>query len=151
MTNPYRNEMQIKIGGEEILLRPTFENIAAMEAVMGSVAFLGWKYSRGARLQQESKAQESKAQESKAGHVSLENVIRAMPGITELAQVIYFNQAAHDPEDSTKKKFTLEEIWKLVSAEGVTITKEITLYISKICAGSNEVDEVKAETEEVKA
>lgn len=35
MANKYRNELEITLGGEKILLRPTFENIANLEGNLG--------------------------------------------------------------------------------------------------------------------
>lgn len=127
MENKFRNELEIKIGGETILLRPTFENIAAMESDIGGLAYLGWKFSRGMRLGADGKV-------TKASMLS-EASIRATPTLTECTKVIYYNQAASKPEDATQKKFNLEEIWALVSKEGVAIVKPVTIYLAQVTAG----------------
>lgn len=121
--NKFRNEMEIELGSERILLRPTFENIAAMEANVGSVAYLGWKFSRGIRLGADGKAQVT------------DGAVKALPSLTECAQIIFFNQAATKPDDPTLKKFSLEEIWDLVLQHGSTICKTIVQYLAKITAG----------------
>lgn len=136
--NPFRDEMTIKLGGEAILLRPTFENIAAMEAVVGSIGYLGWKYSKGARLQRDHNA-------------PIDLVIKHMPTLTEVSQIIYFNQAATHPDDPTKKRFTLEEIWDMVRMEGVAVTNPIVGYISRIGLGGSKEEKTEETVEEKKS
>jgi hypothetical protein len=70
MANKFRNESQIKIGGVEILLRPTFENCANLEASLGyGLQALAMKLSEAAK-------------DSKK-----------MPVSTDLVKVVYFCQA----------------------------------------------------------
>lgn len=128
--NPFRNEKKITLGAQEILLRPTFENIAALEADMGSLAYLAYKFSRGARIMREAK---------EAGRVvTSEDVVKCMPSLSDIAKIIFHNQA-------NEPKKTLAEIWDMVSEEGVTCTNAVLEYVSKVAAGKNEVDDVKGE------
>lgn len=133
MENKFRNELEITLGGEKILLRPTFENIAAMESAVGSVQWLTWKYSRGlASTKPNTKTEVT------------EGVVKALPSLSEVAQIVYFNQAAVKPDDATQKKFSLEEVWDLVQAEGARCAGSILVYLGRITAGNKaaEVDEL---------
>jgi hypothetical protein len=130
--NKFRNEMNIKLGSQEILLRPTFENVASMESNVGGLAFLAWKFSKGAR----------------AGNTMSEN-IQGMPSMTECAQIIFYNQAAVNQDDPTKKKLNLEEIWELVQEEGLySVVTSMTIYLAKITSGQKKVDELEAKKTE---
>jgi hypothetical protein len=111
--NPVRNEYEISVGGEVILLRPTFQNIAAMENAVGGLNYLAWKFSRGSIGKQ----------------INVERLVKDLPYMTELAQVIFYNQA--------EKKFTLEQIWELVKAEGADLTIPVSKFLGRITAGSN--------------
>jgi hypothetical protein len=65
MANKYRNEMMIKIGEVEILLRPTFQNCANLEAALGyGIPMLAF---------------------------NLMN--KKLPGLADMVQVIFFCQA----------------------------------------------------------
>lgn len=129
MENKYRNELEVKIGGETILLRPTFENIAAMEENIGGLSYLAWKYSRAT---------------GKDGQA------KALPGLTECAKIIYFNQAATKPDDPTQKKLSLEEVWDLVSKEGVAVITPVLTFLGRITAGQKEDSEPKELSESEK-
>ena len=118
MANKYKNEYEIKMGSETILLRPTFENIADMESNIGGLTYLAWKFSRGMTSMDKVEA------------------IKNMPSITEIAQIIYYNQAARKEDDTTKRKYALEEIWGMVQDEGIRLTKPVTEYLSIITAGN---------------
>lgn len=120
MENKFRNELEIVIGGEKILLRPTFENIASMEANVGSVAYLAWCYSRGLS----------------GGKEAMKN----MPSMSDSAKIIYFNQAATRSDDSTQKKLSLEEIWDLVMSEGVGVARVVVQFLAKVTAGNKVVE-----------
>jgi hypothetical protein len=111
--NPVRNEYEITVGGEVILLLPTFQNIAAMENAVGGLNYLAWKFSRGSIGKQ----------------INVERLVKDLPYMTELAQVIFYNQA--------EKKFTLEQIWELVKAEGADLTIPVSKFLGRITAGSN--------------
>lgn len=128
MGNKFRNEMEIKLGETKILLRPTFENIAATETNVGPIAYLGWKISR-ARAESEKK------------NASLDKALRSVMPLTEIALIIYYNQAATDPNDSTQKKFSREEIWDLVCIEGMGVSKPIIQFIARMVAGGKEIDD----------
>jgi hypothetical protein len=127
MENKFRNELEITLGGEKILLRPTFENIAAMENNVGSVAYLTWKFSRGIR------SVDGKSLASDAA-------VRSMPSMNEAAKIIYYNQAAHKQGDPTLKKYNLEEIWQLILEEGAGVAKHIILFLGRITAGNKAID-----------
>jgi len=65
MANKFRNELEIKVGDVNILLRPTFENCANLEAGLGyGLPMLAWRLSK-----------------------------QQMPSMTDVAKVIYFCQA----------------------------------------------------------
>ena len=119
MENKFRNELEIEVAGTKILLRPTFENIAAMESNVGAVAWLGWKYSRG--------------------H-GTKDAAKSIPPLTECAKIIYFNQAATDPQDATQKKFNLEQTWDLVLQAGAPVVKDVMTYLARLTAGNKSVD-----------
>lgn len=125
MENKFRNEMEIKCGSEKILLRPTFENIAATEANVGALQYLAVKSSRGIK-------------DPKHGLT-----------MSEIAQIIYFNQAATDPSDVTKKKFSLEQIWDLTMQEGLYLFKPILIFLARMTAG-NKYSDLDGMTEEEK-
>lgn len=119
MENKHRNEKLIKIAGEEILLRPTFENLAATENAVGGLPYLSWKLSRGIRHAKE------------------------MIGFTDIAKIIYFNQAATKANDVTKKKFSLDEIWEMVQSEGgLNIMPMVMEYIAHVAAGDKMASEL---------
>jgi len=115
MENPNRNEMLIKLGGVDILLRPSFENIAAMEAKLGGLPYLAFKFS-------------SHGKNSAT--------------LSDCAQIIYFNQAAVNPNDPTKKKLSLDEVWELVSQEGVNVLQPVMAFLARLTAGNKMAQEL---------
>lgn len=135
MENQNRNEKLIKVGGQEILLRPTFENMAALESKLGSISYLTWKVSRAVSVRTGKNGVEE-AVVSKAD----------MPPLTWLAQVIYYCQAAVKPEDPTQKKFSIEQIWNLVQVEGAACMVPIIQFIMRIGNG-NALQAEPSETE----
>lgn len=70
MANKFRNEMVVKVGGVEILLRPTFENCANLESALGYglpvLSFILYQASKD---------------------------IKKMPVMTDIAKIIFFCQA----------------------------------------------------------
>jgi hypothetical protein len=46
MINPLKNELEIELGAEKLLLRPSFENLAALEAQIGPLDSLSFSLSR---------------------------------------------------------------------------------------------------------
>jgi len=65
MANKFRNEMELEVAGDKILLRPTFENCANLEAALGyGLPMLAYNLAS-----------------------------KKMPALTDLAKVIYFCQA----------------------------------------------------------
>lgn len=124
MENKFRNEREIKIAGEVILLRPTFENILAMEQNVGSIMWFGHRFGQGKTVE--------------------EKLNKCIPTLTEAAQIVYYNQAATKPDDPTKKKLSLEEIWQLIQADGVNVISEVVMYIRTMTDGDKK-PAVKAE------
>lgn len=131
--NSARNELIIKLGGEDILLRPTFENVSSMESNLGGVAYLGWKFSRG-------------AVKDINGVMDTTKAIKSLPSMSEVAQIIYYNQAAVKSDDPTQKKYSLEEIWDrlLKNGAGGTVVRDVTMYLAKLTAGDkiNTIDDM---------
>lgn len=127
--NKFRNEMTIKLGTQEILLRPTFQNIAAMESVVGGLTYLALKFSRGG-----------------AGNKSALDLAKHLPSLSECAQIIFFNQANTKSEDTAKKQFSLEEIWDMVQSQGMqSVIHDVTMYLTRITVGQTKVDEIEAQ------
>ena len=114
MENKFKNEMEIEIGGEKILLRPTFENLAAMESKMGGLAYLAFKYGQGIDVETKT-----------VNHLMS---AKAMPPMTDTAQIIYFNQA--------EKKFTIEQIHELCLDEGIKVCAQAVLFLVRCSAGN---------------
>lgn len=117
MANKYKNEMEIKLGAEVILLRPTFENISDTESNVGGIPYLAFITTRS----------------SQPG-LTVEQITKLMPPMSLMAQIIYYNQA--DVKEDGKRKFTLEEIWDLVQDEGIRITGPISKYIGVMTSGN---------------
>jgi hypothetical protein len=140
MANKFRNELEITLGSEKILLRPTFENLAAMESDLGGVAFLSWKFSRGLRMEN------GKVDPNSVNELSL----KSLPSMTETAKIIYYNQAATKPEDPTQKKYSLEEIHQMVLEEGAGACKHVILFIGKVTAGDKTAQTIDEMTPEEK-
>lgn len=131
MENKFRNEMTITLGDEKILLRPTFENVAAMEANVGSVSWLGWKFSRGVRL----------GKDNKPESIDMEATVRSLPSLSETAKIIYFNQAVTKEGDPSAKKFSIDEIWQFVMDAGTPATKQVVQFLARITAGNRAMDD----------
>ena len=117
--NPMRNEMILKLGSEEILLRPTFENMLATETKVGGLSYLAWRFTKVANKGS-----------------SMEEKYRNLPSLTEIATIIYLNQASTDPQDPEKKKLSMEKIWELVLVEGLNLMGPLTDFISIMAAGN---------------
>jgi hypothetical protein len=118
MANKYKNEMEIELGPEKILLRPSFENMSDTEANVGGIGYLAFTFSRSSASK------------------SIDDSVKQLPPLTMAAKIIYYNQAARKEEDSTLRKFSLEEIWDLVQDEGIKIIKPITNYLSIMTSGN---------------
>jgi hypothetical protein len=114
MENLARNEMLITLGEEKILLRPTFENLSAMESKLGGIAWLAYKFGRGLDMD---------TMKIDPG-VSARN----MPTLGEAAQIIFFNQA--------EKKFTQEEIFDLCLDQGISVCAHVVLFLGRMSAGN---------------
>lgn len=114
MENKFKNEMEITVGGEKILLRPTFENLAAMESNLGGLPYLAFKFGQGVDIDSKKIDQIKSA--------------KSMPSMTETAQIIFYNQA--------EKKYTLEQIFDLCIDHGISICAQIVLFLVRVSAGN---------------
>lgn len=114
MENKARNELEINLGGNKILLRPTFENMAAMESDMGSIASLAFKFGKGV--------------DAATGKVDPQAAALSLPSITETTKIFYYNQA--------EKKYSLEEMFEMVMAEGIQISIKAVMFLTLCTAGN---------------
>lgn len=114
MENKFRNEMLINVGGEEILLRPTFKNIAAMENALGGVAYLAFKFGKGIDVETKK--------------IDPEVSSKSLPTMTEAAQIVFYNQA--------EPNLSLEEVHELCLAEGIKVCFQVVLFLVKVTAGN---------------
>lgn len=112
--NTFRNEQIVKLGDKEILLRPTFENIAAMEAEMGGIAYLAFKYGKGVNVDTK--------------QIDPEISAKSYPPLSETAKIIFHNQA--------EKLYTLDQIFQMVLEEGIRASATIVLFLVKMTAGN---------------
>lgn len=113
--NPFKNEKLIKLGDQEILLRPSFENIAALEANVEPLMSITQRMSKG------------------VGKVPM----------TLLAQVIFYCQAERKADNQESYRFSLEEIWSLVQIEGGgTLYVPILSFIGSVFAGDKNAAEL---------
>ena len=112
--NQFRNEMVIDFGEEKILLRPTFENVAAMESDLGGVAYLAFKYGQGIDINTKKVDPIASA--------------KSLPPISEAAKIIYYNQA--------EKKFTLEQIFQMCLDVGLKCSAQAVMFLVRVTAGN---------------
>lgn len=112
--NPFRNEMNVELAGETILLRPTFENLAAMETDIGGIPFLAWKFGKSVSVVD--------------GKMVLGQ--DSLPPMSICTKVIFHNQ---EP-----KKFSLEQVHEMVMAQGITATRIALNFIMKCTAGNRQ-------------
>jgi len=117
LENKFKNEMLLEVAGEQILLRPTFENIAQMETKMGSIASLAFKYGRNFKADSKDPLEQ----------------MNSFPPISECAQIIYYNQA--------EKTFTQEEIFQKCLDEGIKVGSQVMLFLVRITAGNKMLKE----------
>lgn len=132
--NKMRNEMEIVLAGVKILLRPTFENMANMEAKLGGLSYLVWKFCNSGN--------------------SVESKARVLPPLTECAQIIFFNQAETKADRPSEKLYSLDEIWEMVQSEGIKIVTPVAKFLGQVAAGNAAApvlseDEVKKSTETI--
>lgn len=129
--NKFKNEFEITLGSEKLLLRPTFENMANTETHVGGLSYLAWKLSKGALRDTSGKV-----------NIDMNATVRGSLTLTECAQIIFFNQAASHPDDSTKKLYSLEEIWEKVQAQGISVIAQVTMFIITMVGGQkNKIEE----------
>lgn len=119
--NIFKNETELKIGDETILLRPTFENLAEMESNVGSITYLSWKFSQGVKKNRDGSVDRDS--------LNSRETIQALPSLSEITQIIYYNQA--------EKKFTKEEILQLIIKNKAMqpMMIQVTIYIGKMLTG----------------
>lgn len=129
--NKFKNEMEVQIGSKKILLRPTFENLAEMETNLGSIGYLSWKFSQGVRKNEGGGLDQSSLNSREA--------IQALPSLTEITQIIFYNQA--------EKEYSKEDIYQMIIEEGAYRDCMIasTIYIGRMLAGSKKFDEESLE------
>jgi hypothetical protein len=126
-TNKYRNEKIIKIGPNEILLRPDFENIHLIEENVGGLAWLSYKV---------------------ASVKTKEDLLKNMLKMTEVAKIIFYAQV-RDKEE--KRKYNLAEIFDMINAHGYfKLIPQLNEFISLIAAGSDNVEKELEKNEEKK-
>jgi hypothetical protein len=120
MKASFKNEVTIKIGGRDILLRPTFENIFSIEHEVANLSHLTWRITNS------------------ASRGDLKNSL----AMTDAAKIIYFGQANKNPENINERELNLSEIWDLVQAEGnLSVSTQIIIFLSKITMGNrNDVE-----------
>lgn len=116
MENKFRNEKRINLAGKEILLRPTFENLANMETKMGGIAYLAWKYGKGVDM-------------TKPNAVAS---AAALPPISDCAQIFYFNQIPPDGE----KPIDIETMLDLCLQEGLKVTTVALEFLMGVASGN---------------
>lgn len=114
MANKHRNEMEISVGSQKILLRPTFENISNLESDLGSISYLSYKFGKGFDIQT------LKINQSEA--------IKNAPTMTETTKIIFHCQA--------EKNFTIEEVFELCQDEGIKICMKIVEFLGRIAVGN---------------
>lgn len=112
MENKFRNEMEIELAGEKILLRPTFENMSIMEGDLGSISSLVFKYGRN--LDKTSLNENA--------------MMLTLPPMSHTAKIIFYNQA--------EKKFTLDEIFDMCLSEGAKAGAQILLFLVRCTSGN---------------
>jgi hypothetical protein len=125
--NKFKNEMEITLGPEKILLRPTFENLAEMETNVGSVGYLSWKFSQGVRKNSDGSLDSSS--------LNSRETIQSLPSLSEITQIIYYNQA--------ERKFEKQDIYEMIVSEGAyrDCMIAVTIFIGKMLTGGQKFDE----------
>lgn len=121
MENKFRNEMEIELAGQKILLRPTFENLAATESKIGSLPFLAFKYGKGVEI-------------SEGGSVKVNPEM--LPAMSEIATLIYLNQA--------EKKHSQESVMGLCLEHGLGCARFMLEYVARCTAGNKFAPELSA-------
>lgn len=131
--NPFKNEQLVTLGGQEILLRPTFENIATLETETYSLAYIAWLYGGGAA---------EAVKDPVSGKVEITKKDKVIPPLTLSAKIIYLCQA--------EKCHDLETVFQMVLQEGIAVNSQVLKFISKITAGNKNVTPVEELTENQK-
>lgn len=115
--NPARNEVVVKLAGQDILLRPTFENLASIEAELGGLPYLAQKFGAGVDL-------------AKPNALEL---AKSLPGITEAVKIIHLAQA--------EKKFSRDEIFEMTMKGNSLVASRAALHFVMICVTGNKLAE----------
>ncbi len=116
--NKFKNEMQIKIGEVEILLRPTMENIASVESLLGGVQYLAFKYGRG------------------IGKSDPLEQAKYLPTMVECSKIIYLCQARHNPENPELKEYSQEQVFQMLMGSMKNIPAQIMIFMGRMLAGN---------------
>lgn len=129
--NQFKNQLEVAIGAEKILLSPTFENIAQMESNVGSVSYLAWKFSQGVRKQADGSLDKDS--------LNTRETIKGLPSLSEVTQIIYYNQA--------EKMYSLDEIFQKIVSSGQfqQVMIQVTIFIGKMLTGGSFDEEQLAE------
>ena len=113
--NPFKNEKVIKLGEVEILLRPSFENIAALENNVEPLMSITQRMAKGATK---------------------------VP-VTLIAQIIYYSQASRKAENLDAYFYSLEEIWGMLQTCGVaSVFNPVLGFIGQVFAGDKTANEM---------
>lgn len=104
------------MGGEEILLRPTFANMQATEQALGSMPYLAYKYGKGSEI------------DPVTGKIKVNP--DSLPGLADCAKIVFLNQ---EP-----KKLTQEQVFELVLAEGIKVALPVMTFLLG-CSNGNKL------------
>jgi hypothetical protein len=116
MENKFRNELELELAGEKILLRPTFDNMALTENALGSISYLIYKFGK-----------------TLSPDLDKLSMMQSLPPITTSAQVIFFNQA--------EKKYSLEQIYEKCLDEGAKVGAQVLLFLVRCTSGNKLIKE----------
>lgn len=117
--NPLKNEFLLSIGGREILLRPTFENMVNTESKVGAIAHLAWRLTQVSPFP-----------------------TKQLLGFSEMVMIIYYMQAAHEKAEG-KTPLTMGEIYELAVSEGVIkLVAPLLEFLGKVTAGNKQETEL---------
>lgn len=104
--NWVKNSMTVKIGGKEIYLRSTFENLYAFEKGVMSVGKLGFILVKEKFL-----------------------------NISDLVMLVYYFQGNMKPDAPQERLLSLADVHEICSAEGMKLQMNLLEFISMLTAG----------------
>lgn len=135
MSNKFRKELEVELGEVKILLRPTMENLAALEE--HAIHLQEFSYNTFV------KSAEGAASGDKG------KIAGSLLKVDQAAKAIYYLQAEADPS----KRHSLEKIFDLMLAQGVSaITSQMSNYLLTVTVKKDDepTKETKAMPEEQK-